>query len=67
MTRSLNVENNFDKMNSTDPLSVGGNIQGTQDDTPRKVDTFMQVNDTFFHSSNRISANEYGNKHKCNE
>ncbi|KAK6109086.1 hypothetical protein QQG55_34590 [Brugia pahangi] len=41
----LNVENNFNKMNSTDPLSVGGNIQGTQDDTPRKVDTFMQGSD----------------------
>ncbi|EJW81914.1 hypothetical protein WUBG_07177 [Wuchereria bancrofti] len=29
-------------MNSIDPLNVGGNIQRIQEDTPRKVDTFMQ-------------------------
>lgn len=40
----LNAEKDFDKiMNSADSLNVGGNMQGAEEDTPHKVDTFMQV------------------------
>ncbi|KAL3985583.1 hypothetical protein ACH3XW_39205 [Acanthocheilonema viteae] len=39
----LNAEKDFDKiMNSVNSLNIGGNIQGAEEDTPRKVDTFMQ-------------------------
>uniref|UniRef100_A0A915PL10 Uncharacterized protein n=1 Tax=Setaria digitata TaxID=48799 RepID=A0A915PL10_9BILA len=43
----LNADKDIDKiMNSADSLNVGGNTQeGAQEDTPRKVDTFMQVKD----------------------
>lgn len=42
-------------MNSADSLNIGGNIQGADEDTPRKVDTFMQVILVFV-SLCRISA-----------
>lgn len=45
----LNAEKDLkNKVNFADSLRIGGSMQGAQEDTPRKVDSFMQV--SFFPS-----------------